>query len=39
MNSGNDPLFLNNNIPKLNDFDKNLCDQVISIEECGKSLK
>lgn len=31
--------FLKENIPKLNEIDKNLCEQLISIEECGKTLK
>lgn len=31
--------FFSADIPKLNEIDRNLCDNLISIEECGKSLK
>ena len=34
-----DEYFLNNNLPKLNDELKNLCEQELTIEECGKALK
>ena len=31
--------FLNNNIPKLKDTDKLICEKTISIDECAKALK
>ena len=37
VNSHNDKIFFNN-IPTLNEEDKNLCDQDISLEECAKAL-
>ena len=30
---------LQKDIPKLNDIEKNLCDEILTIEECGKALK
>ena len=34
-----DEYFFNNNLPKLNDELKNLCEQELTIEEYGKALK
>ena len=31
--------FLNNNIPKLNESDRLICDKLLSLEECTKALK
>ena len=30
---------LNDKVPKLKEIDKNLCENIITIQECGKSLK
>ena len=40
LNNKYDNIFFNNNnsIPTLNDEDKDLCDQDISLEECAKAL-
>ena len=38
-NESLDEYFLNNKIPTLNEELKNICDQELTIEECGKALK
>ena len=40
MNSlGSQEKFLNDNIPKLNESDRLICDKLLSLEECTKALK
>ena len=38
-NVSNNDIFLNDHIPKLDETDKDYCEQLITIDECSKALK